>query len=156
MLPDWKKPAAKGPWYQVESKPVMPVPSRSFTPLTKWPMAMPAISSEMTVASNDGRRSRGDDSASDSGPSPTTHLSPSPTTATATRYGTGLNADTVPRISATQIRRAIAATAEARNPASPPSSGSSRRRTRAAPSQAKPTSQISSAAPSRYRPGPSI
>ena len=32
MLPVWWKPAANGPWYQVESKPVIPVESESRTP----------------------------------------------------------------------------------------------------------------------------
>jgi hypothetical protein len=35
VFPLWKNPAAKGPWYQVESNPVMPVDSRNLTPLAK-------------------------------------------------------------------------------------------------------------------------
>ena len=35
VLPVWRKPAAKGPWYQVESNPVMPVSSRGCTPPAK-------------------------------------------------------------------------------------------------------------------------
>jgi hypothetical protein len=153
VLPDWKKPAANGPWYQVESKPVMPVPRRSFTPLRKWPIAMPAITREMTVAIRDGRAPAAGAVAPADG---TKRQRTRPSAATHSRYGTGLKSEMVPRSSATQISSAIATTALARKPASPPTSGSHRRRTRAAPIQAKPTSRRSSMAPSRYRPGPSI
>ena len=35
MLPLWAKPAAKGAWYQVVSKPVMPVLRRKRKPIVK-------------------------------------------------------------------------------------------------------------------------
>ena len=95
VLPVWKKPAAKGPWYQVESKPVMPVPRRSFTPLTKWPIAMPAISRATTVAIRDGRArprvlpSPGGASAGDAPPGPGTNPSRTKPRRPPPRAGTG-------------------------------------------------------------------
>ncbi len=54
VSPLWKKPAANGPWYQVESNPVIPVDNRSFTPTAKWTTATAAIARATSVAGEEG------------------------------------------------------------------------------------------------------
>ena len=51
VSPLWKKPAAKGAWYQVESKPVMPVDRRALALAAKWMTVMAAMASATRVAS---------------------------------------------------------------------------------------------------------
>src|SRR5689334_11177681 len=52
VSPLWKNPAANGPWYQVESNPVIPVPSLSLTPPAKWTTATRATSSATQVSTD--------------------------------------------------------------------------------------------------------
>ena len=50
VSPSWKNPAANGPWYQVESNPVIPVESLALTPPPKWMTAIAATTSATAVA----------------------------------------------------------------------------------------------------------
>src|SRR6476619_3476858 len=52
VLPLWKNPAANGPWYQVESNPVIPVPNLSFTPPAQCTSATNAISAATQVTTD--------------------------------------------------------------------------------------------------------
>ncbi len=133
VSPLWKNPAAKGPWYQVLSNPVIPVDSRVFTPAAKCAIARAAIASATAVGTQAGRdppsaggTAAGDPRGAEARPAPSTvgvaavtgpaarSLSPTPTSATPTRYGTGFSSETVPSISATQTNRASASTAVTR------------------------------------------
>src|SRR5204863_4314023 len=55
VSPLWKNPAANGPWYQVESNPVIPVDSRALTPTAKWTTATAAISRAISSVGDGGR-----------------------------------------------------------------------------------------------------
>src|SRR5215203_6010209 len=98
VSPLWKNPTAKGPWYQVLSKPVMPVDSLPLASSVKWMTAIAATTNAINTArSRPSRRRevvpthtcRVGRGRPPSGGRGTTRHSPRPVTATRTKYGTG-------------------------------------------------------------------
>src|SRR5664279_1303699 len=113
VLPVWKKPAAKGAWYQVLSKPVIPVERRVLAPAAKWMRAAAAIARAIRVGTRELRPAGPVVAASptvlgasplraagDPRPHATRGRSvhrPTPRAQTRARYGTGSRAPKEPR-----------------------------------------------------------
>src|ERR1700712_1411611 len=96
VSPLWKNPAANGPWYQVESNPVIPVPSRVLTPPAKCTTATAATSNAIVTSTGRSENALG---LGDSSEPPRQNHTPPPTAATSTTYGTASNNPNVPRTS---------------------------------------------------------
>src|SRR5215203_92724 len=94
VSPLWKNPAANGPWYQVESNPVIPVDNFVFASAAKWAAAPMATSSAIKVGTRDVSPAGGDDGGSpppggevpsETGPAGRSTRVPAPRTPTNTR-----------------------------------------------------------------------
>ena len=153
VLPLCANPAANGPWYQVVSNPVIPVPSRSRTSAAKLTTAAAAMARAIRVGDVDApaggscQRIRGALRAElSSTPLILRHPPeerPRRDADSADRRAGRAAARRrrrYPSSSATQIRSASASTEVARWAGAPVKPGTSRRRAAVAPSQAKPTS----------------
>ena len=156
VSPLWKNPAANGPWYQVESNPVIPVERCGFASAAKWTRAIAAISSATSVGTESlhprpSRRREGM-----SAPAPSRYGWDSPPCGErgasfhrAAEHGADQRADTaparrapkLPSSSATQSRSASASTAVARCAGAPSNRGSSRARSRRRPQPGEPDQQ---------------
>src|SRR5215203_3476396 len=132
VSPLWKNPTAKGPWYQVLSKPVMPVDSLPLASIVKWMTAIAATTNAINTArSRPSRRRevvpthtcRVGRGRPPSGGRGTTRHSPRPVTATRTKYGTGSHQPKLPSSCADQISSASAITAVARCAGAPSKRG---------------------------------
>src|SRR4249919_614468 len=153
VSPPWKNPAANGPWYQVESNPVIPVDNLTFTPAAKCTTATAAIrratrvvrdggwgvpsgslgfSPDEVVAVRERLPGEKEDAAASEGPPhppPTRSQRPDPTMATTARYGIGLKRSKLPSSSAIQSSSASAITEVARCAEMPSSPATNLRRT---------------------------